>query len=117
MPRVGRFDALDESLPFALLAGQQRPGHGRCVVEVHPAVALWLWCREARDAAASWLYKRDRSVILVKDVDVPQMGRARVAKEVHFASSSRQSDAMNLQSGDNVCEQLCEPFLGIFLAL
>ena len=65
LPRVGRFDAPDESLPFHLLTDHdQRSVAGRCVVEVHPALALWLWCRESRDAAASWNYKKDRTVLI-----------------------------------------------------
>jgi hypothetical protein len=65
LPRVGKFDAQAESLPFLpLTRDDQRPVRGRCVVEVHPAVALWLWCREGRRATASWLYKKDRTVVL-----------------------------------------------------
>ena len=64
LPRVGRFDAPDESLPFRLLAEpSQRPAHGRRVVEVHPAVALWLWCRERRDPKTCWRYKKDHAVL------------------------------------------------------
>lgn len=65
LPRVGKFDASAESLPFLpLTRDEQSPVRGRCVVEVHPAVALWLWCREGRGATASWHYKKDRAVLL-----------------------------------------------------
>lgn len=65
LPRVGKFDAPAESLPFLpLTREEQRPVGGRYVVEVHPAVALWLWCREGRGATASWRYKKDRTVLL-----------------------------------------------------
>jgi hypothetical protein len=65
LPRVGTFDAAADSLPFLLLTREeQRPARGRCVVEVHPAVALWLWCREGRSAGASWQYKKDEAVLL-----------------------------------------------------
>jgi len=61
LPRVGRFDAKAESLPFLpATSDAQRPDSGRCIVEVHPAVALWLWCRDERGAAASWLYHRSK---------------------------------------------------------
>lgn len=65
LPRVGKFDAPVASLPFLpLMRDEQRPARGRCVVEVHPAVALWLWCRDARDETASWQYKKDRALLL-----------------------------------------------------
>lgn len=65
LPRLGKFDAPAESLPFLpLTRDDQRPAHGRCVVEVHPAVALWLWCRDGRAATAPWNYKKDRAVLL-----------------------------------------------------
>ena len=61
LPRVGRFDAKAESLPFRpMTSDSQRPERGRCIVEVHPAVALWLWCRDERGVAASWLYHRSK---------------------------------------------------------
>jgi len=67
LPRVGRFDMPVESLPFQLATcDDERPVCGRHVVEVHPAVALWLWCREGRSATASCHYKnkKDRAVLL-----------------------------------------------------
>ncbi len=61
LPRVGRFDLPVESLPFQLATcNDERPAYGRHVVEVHPAVALWLWCREGRSATASCHYKNER---------------------------------------------------------
>ncbi len=64
LPRVGRFDAHVESLPLFPLTDQHpRPMHGCCIVEVHPAVALWLWSRQRRRLTASWLYKKERSVL------------------------------------------------------
>ena len=32
------------------------------VVEIHPGLAAWLWCREERAAGASWAYKKDAVV-------------------------------------------------------
>lgn len=62
LPRTGPFDD-EASLPFKLISrNDDRPNDGRSIVEVHPALALWLWCREARDANASWDYKRDADV-------------------------------------------------------
>jgi Protein of unknown function (DUF429) len=57
LPRVGRFD-VEADLPFRLVTdNRDRPSTGRHVVEVHPAVALWLWCRT--DYHGEWQYKKD----------------------------------------------------------
>ena len=60
LPRVGRFDDEAAVLPFSpLLSDAQRPSRGRCVVEVHPAVAMWLWCRENWSPPTTpWFYKK-----------------------------------------------------------
>lgn len=61
LPRIGPFDK--KTLPFQLISDErQRPVQGRCIVEVHPALALWLWCRNNRDADESWEYKKNVSV-------------------------------------------------------
>ncbi len=61
LPRTGPYDASYEDLPFHLLPGVRREGDMRpSVVEIHPAVAAWLWCKDEKDApesAAGWLYK------------------------------------------------------------
>lgn len=72
LPRLGRFDADYESLPFRLLPdSREQSGSGPpsqmdlpCVVEIHPAVAAWLWCKdlkefESRDGnGEGWKYKQ-----------------------------------------------------------
>ena len=46
LPRSGRFDIRHKELPFHLLPGEDRNEYPRPrVVEIHPAVAAWLWCR------------------------------------------------------------------------
>jgi len=61
LPKTGPYDK--DTLPFQLLSHEsQRPLRGRHIVEVHPALALWLWCREGRGDRQSWDYKRDVSV-------------------------------------------------------
>jgi len=64
LPRVGPYDKPLDELPFRLCADQATPPEppGHYVVEVHPALALWLWCREARGDRADWRYKKDRKV-------------------------------------------------------
>jgi predicted nuclease with RNAse H fold len=61
LPRTGPFDRDD--LPFTLASeDRSRPSVGRHVVEVHPAVALWLWCKDLRPAEAPWDYKQNPEV-------------------------------------------------------
>lgn len=61
LPRTGPFDHIE--VPFALISEDgRRPYGGRNVVEVHPALAMWLWCKNHRPADASWDYKKDTAV-------------------------------------------------------
>ena len=58
LPRVGPYDCTD-NLPFELLTEDVVPARdGRYILEVHPAVAIWLWLDDdpAGDRA-SWQYK------------------------------------------------------------
>lgn len=73
LPRLGPFDAAYESLPFHLLPGSEEEVQGRnvarmdrsCVVEIHPAVAAWLWCKDLEKFkpgsgnGQTWKYKED----------------------------------------------------------
>ena len=62
LPRTGPYDLAQ--IPFSLAADDsKRPLNGRNIVEVHPALALWLWCRQGMDDHASWKYKTNRSVL------------------------------------------------------
>ena len=65
LPRTGSWDKGYDELPFRLLPctderGDQRPS----VVEIHPAVAAWLWCRkdeqDAPKEGRAWPYKKCR---------------------------------------------------------
>jgi hypothetical protein len=56
LPRVGRWDAQHSELPFELLTEGVPPPEGTYVVEVHPALALWLWCRDELKCR-EWPYK------------------------------------------------------------
>jgi len=62
-PRVGPFDAIELSLPFKLLTTDTPPMDGCHMVEVHPAVALWLWTRDKRESNADWNYKESGQVM------------------------------------------------------
>jgi hypothetical protein len=58
LPRIGPHDS-KIGLPFTLIVrDDDAPTAGRNVVEVHPALALWLWFRDAR-LQSSWRYKEE----------------------------------------------------------
>ena len=65
LPRVGLWDRTFDCLPFHLLpeSKQDHSGPGvskqdrRRVVEIHPAVAAWLWCREELSSRKTWRYQ------------------------------------------------------------
>jgi len=46
LPRVGPYDKKAEDLPFNLLVEKPDDWNGQNVVEVHPALAMWLWLRK-----------------------------------------------------------------------
>ncbi len=57
LPKTGKWSFPLADLPFALRETGGPPDQiGRFVVEVHPAVSLWLWCRE-RMPNGPWTYK------------------------------------------------------------
>lgn len=75
LPRVGPYDAAYDSLPFHLLPDSEGEVRGPevarmdrpCVVEIHPAVAAWLWCKDheklrprSRKRGKGWKYKGDK---------------------------------------------------------
>lgn len=62
LPRVGPWDLGFDALPFELACDQEkRPIRGKWVVEIHPAVAAWLWCRD-QWVLDSWKYKKNTAV-------------------------------------------------------
>ena len=59
LPRTGPYDHDFARLPFHLLPGPDEERAARpCVVEIHPAVAAWLWCRDG-GPADGWEYKKN----------------------------------------------------------
>jgi predicted RNase H-like nuclease len=65
LPRIGPHDSA-VGLPFTLsVRDDARPKAGRNIVEVHPALALWLWFRDERPES-SWTYKESRSTTAAK---------------------------------------------------
>jgi predicted RNase H-like nuclease len=63
LPRVGRWDAGWSDLPFQLVANGSCPTRsGHYIVEVHPGVALWLWCNTPA-WVGSWEYKKDKNIL------------------------------------------------------
>ena len=58
LPTVGPYDVPESQLPFALMTRRgYRDPERPMIVETHPALAAWLWCREKRKPNASWVYK------------------------------------------------------------
>ena len=58
LPRVGLYD--NEDTPFRLVSGNNfERSSGQWVVESHPAVAIWLWCRDKTESSENdtWVYK------------------------------------------------------------
>lgn len=65
LPRVGQWDSAWSLLPFCLLTGEPPRAPGCYIVEVHPALALWLWCGFGQSPwSGPWNYKEDDSVFL-----------------------------------------------------
>ena len=60
LPRMGPYDQAD-GLPFQLCTTNDPPSSGPLIVEVHPAVALWLWTKEEYESQndISWQYKKE----------------------------------------------------------
>lgn len=61
LPIVGPHDEHYRQLPFHLLPGPDRECAGRpSIIEIHPGVAAWLWCRNDWDGP--WNYKQDNEI-------------------------------------------------------
>ncbi len=100
LPRVGPFDAALTELPARLITegGAQPPAPDErrpSVVEVHPAVALWLWL--APNGRKDWGYKRNSGVLKevwleLKDVLGPLAEQYPELKDGIAAASDRAAD-------------------------
>ena len=85
LPRVGPYDRGYGDLPFRLLPPDDEIGDPRpAVVEIHPAVAIWLWCKQY--ARKSWLYK--------KDADLRERLSGIICRETGFPSDGELREAM-----------------------
>lgn len=62
LPRVGPWDLPESELPLTpIFEGTAPTERGAYVVEIHPAVALWLWFRDL--GIDSWKYKREPAAL------------------------------------------------------
>ena len=63
LPQIGPWDTPIEELPFTLISNNDTTTtNGLYVVEVHPAVAIWLWCSHfSKTAIDDWVYKKPGS--------------------------------------------------------
>lgn len=102
LPRVGEYDQRDE-LPFRLLVepdhdpmGQRQPR----VVEVHPTVAVWLWCK---NEISDFRYK-DREVSKERRKKIREdiwgkVARVAAGHEVRFSRPPGDSDELDAAIG------------------
>ena len=87
LPRVGPYDREEAKLPFRLVTNDgDRPSAGRHVVEVHPAVAIWRWCRADYDGV--WEYKKDQECRR----ELCKLMSCRIGKSLAYASNHKLSD-------------------------
>ena len=75
LPICGGHDLSGEQLPFFLATNRDDLKSDRArVIETHPAVAIWLWCREIDDQLSheesprSWVYKGNRASRTIVDL-------------------------------------------------
>ena len=102
LPRVGEYDQCDK-LPFRLLVERdQDPLRQRQprVVEVHPTVAVWLWCK---DEISDFRYKdrkveKERRNKIRKDI-WGKVARVAAAHEVRFSRPPGDSDELDAGVG------------------
>lgn len=67
LPRIGKYDKQLPKLPFRLITENKPalyPTVKDFVVEVHPAVSIWLWCKHLGEKDfVSWEYKKDKKIL------------------------------------------------------
>lgn len=96
LPRLGEYEPHESKLPLHLLSGnggQEWPNNaGHFVVEVHPALAMWLWGRnETRD----WGYKSSDKKITKRRLCGQQLWKAvksHVPQDLHPAQCEWEND-------------------------
>ena len=92
LPRTGPYDLDFQQLPFRLLPAPHSEQADRrpSVVEIHPAVAVWLWCRKEPREASAWNYKKDCRVrnelwdIIIERTQFPWGSRSRPKNDDEF---------------------------------
>jgi hypothetical protein len=81
LPRCGPWGAANSHLPFSLITSDSPPERcGKFIVEVHPAVAAWLWSKSNRLSDAAWDYKK-KPVVLDEMWEVIRPNMAGVARD------------------------------------
>ena len=68
LPQIFQPETPQSNLPFQLITEQltieqKKPLKGKYVVEVHPALALWLWLQEDHKKRVNWDYKRNKEIL------------------------------------------------------
>lgn len=76
LPQIFQPETPQSNLPFQLITEQltieqKKSLKGKCVVEVHPALALWLWLKKANkaksefDSEFDWDYKKNKETFKI----------------------------------------------------
>lgn len=126
LPRTGPYDLDYRRLPYHLLPGPDNECAERAsVVEVHPAVAAWLWCRGAKDE--QWEYKKGDAIrddmwsIILARTQFPWAGRQPTdddefdAAVAYLLGSLYLRDQNGAAEGERTVTTLGDRFTGSFL--
>jgi hypothetical protein len=86
LPRLGKFNC--NNIPLKLCVSGECPQTGKNIVEVHPAVAIWLWCK-ASYTTGSWEYKENKETVAKLWKELTES----IAREKYLYQSGRQAPA------------------------
>lgn len=107
-PLVGQYDRVD-NLPFTLMSSMPaRPLTGRWVVEIHPALAIWLWLSGNNADIENWRYKKSRNIVedlwahLKQMWDTPLNGEVTLLEFINDEIEAGDIDDINPQNDDEL---------------
>ena len=114
LPICGRFDQDINELPFRLTTETEdvQPGTTR-VIETHPAVAIWLWCRNLDDADdRPWVYKGRKPSRTILEIWTALSG---VWAETHVPQVLKVIDKIEPPANDDQLDAIVGWVLGVLL--
>ncbi len=96
LPKVGSHSPAYDKLPFRLVFGKNERSKAdvarASIVEVHPAVAIWLWCCDADIRPDSWKYKNNPAK--VRELWQLICGKVEGAQELPAPTNDDQLDSV-----------------------